>query len=132
MHPKYGTIGLGVKLVREPLGLVETEFIEMPAVMAKYNPFAEKAGMTKVCEQRPSKEAMNIAEILSSLGSNLRFLSARSKVKTTILSSKQRTITKKSLACSKKALSTYARRTTSFTSASESKCKLENSYENAN
>jgi ABC-type ATPase with predicted acetyltransferase domain len=64
VHPKYRTIGLGVKLIKETLGLVGTEFIEMPAVMAKYNPFAEKAGMTKICEQRPSKEAQNIAEVL--------------------------------------------------------------------
>jgi len=62
VHPKYRTIGLGVKLVEETLELVGTEFVEMPDVMAKYNPFAEKAGMTKVCEQPPSKEALNIAK----------------------------------------------------------------------
>jgi ABC-type lipoprotein export system ATPase subunit/GNAT superfamily N-acetyltransferase len=80
VHPKYRTIGLGVKLVRETLGLVGTEFIEMPAVMAKYNPFAEKAGMTKVCEQRPSKEVQNIVRVLYSLGFNLQFLSSYSYV----------------------------------------------------
>jgi ABC-type transport system involved in cytochrome c biogenesis ATPase subunit/GNAT superfamily N-acetyltransferase len=80
VHPKYRTIGLGVKLVHETLPLVGTEFIEMPAVMAKYNPFAEKAGMTKICEQPPSKEAQNIAEVLSNLGFNLQFLSSKSNV----------------------------------------------------
>jgi hypothetical protein len=36
--------------------------------------------MTKVCEQRPSQEARNIAEVLSSLGFNLQFLSSHSYV----------------------------------------------------
>jgi len=85
VHPKYRTIGLGVKLFRETLGLVGTEFIEMPAVMAKYNPFAEKAGMTKVCEQRPSVSALSIAEVLSSLGFNLQFLSSHSHVLSILL-----------------------------------------------
>jgi ABC-type ATPase with predicted acetyltransferase domain len=66
VHPKYRTMGLGAQLVKETLDLVGTEFIDMPAFMAKYNPFAEKVGMTKVCEQRPSKEALNVAEVLFS------------------------------------------------------------------
>jgi len=41
IHPKYRTIG--------------TEYVELSAVMAGYNPFAEKAGMTKVLEQQSSK-----------------------------------------------------------------------------
>jgi hypothetical protein len=73
-------MGLDVKLVKETLELVGTEFVEMPAVMAKYNPFAEKAGMTRVCEQPPSKEARNIAQVLSNLGFNLQFLSSHSHV----------------------------------------------------
>jgi hypothetical protein len=48
--------------------------------MAKYNPFAEKAGMTKICEQKPSKEAQNVAEVLSGLGFNLQFLRSHSYV----------------------------------------------------
>jgi hypothetical protein len=40
----------------------------MSAVMAKYNPFAEKAGMTKVSEQQPSKQAIKITEVLKSCG----------------------------------------------------------------
>jgi ABC-type ATPase with predicted acetyltransferase domain len=42
VKPKYRTIGLGVKLAKETLPLTGTTFVEMPAVMAKYNPFAEK------------------------------------------------------------------------------------------
>ncbi len=51
VHPKYRTIGLGVKLVRETLPLAGTPYVEMVAVMAKYNPFGEKAGMQKIMEQ---------------------------------------------------------------------------------
>ena len=47
VHPEYRTIGLGSKLVRETLAFAGTPYVEMVAVMAKYNPFAEKAGMQK-------------------------------------------------------------------------------------
>ncbi|MEM3597244.1 MAG: GNAT family N-acetyltransferase [Candidatus Bathyarchaeia archaeon] len=74
VHPKYRTIGLGVKLVKETLHLAETPYVEMPAVMAKYNPFAEKAGMQKIAEQPPPKEAIKIAETLQQLGFNIHLL----------------------------------------------------------
>lgn len=45
-----------------------TLYVEMVAVMAKYNPFAEKAGMKKVFEQQPSEEALRVADALSSFG----------------------------------------------------------------
>jgi|GEM_PF-5047667 hypothetical protein len=47
VHLKYRTVGLGIKMVRETLHLVGTPYVEMPTVMAKYNPFAEKARMQK-------------------------------------------------------------------------------------
>jgi energy-coupling factor transporter ATP-binding protein EcfA2 len=74
VHPKYRTIGLGAKLVKETLPLAGTPYVEMPAVMAKYNPFAEKAGMQKIAEQPPSKEAVKIAETLRQLGFNTQLL----------------------------------------------------------
>jgi len=73
-HPKYRTIRLGVKLIKETLPLVGTPYIEMPAVMAKYNPFAEKAGMRKTMEQPPPDEASKIAEILKNIGFNIELL----------------------------------------------------------
>src|SRR3989337_1844994 len=39
IHPKYRSIGLGAKLIRETLPRVGTPCVEMIAVMAKYNPF---------------------------------------------------------------------------------------------
>jgi ABC-type ATPase with predicted acetyltransferase domain len=80
VHPKYRTIGLGVKLVRETLPLAGTQHVEMPAVMAKYNPFAEKAGMKKIVEQLPPKEALKITRILQQLGFNTQLLSSDSYV----------------------------------------------------
>jgi len=61
VHPKYRTIGLGHKLVRETLEHVGTPYVETVAVMAKYNPFFERAGMQKVAESPPVKAALNTA-----------------------------------------------------------------------
>ena len=82
VHPKYRTIGLGSELVRETLQLVGTPYVEMSAVMAKYNPFAEKAGMQKIAEQPPPKEAVKIAETLSQLGFNIHLLGSENYVST--------------------------------------------------
>lgn len=37
-------------------------------VVAKYNPFAEKAGMREITVQSPPKQALAIAEVLRKLG----------------------------------------------------------------
>jgi len=74
VHPKYRTIGLGEKPVRETLELASTEYVDMSAVMAKYNPFAEKAGMKKIVEQQPPKEALNITRLLQQFEFNLQLL----------------------------------------------------------
>jgi hypothetical protein len=80
VHPKYRTIGLGVKLVRETLASAGTPYVEMPAVMAKYNPFGEKAGTRKIAEQPPPKEALAIVEILQHLGFNIQLLGSEKYV----------------------------------------------------
>jgi GNAT superfamily N-acetyltransferase len=80
VHPKYRTIGLGVKLIRETLAKAGTPYVEMPAVMAKYNPFGEKAGMRKIAEQPPPKEALKIAEVLEHLGFNIQLLGSEKYV----------------------------------------------------
>jgi ABC-type transport system involved in cytochrome c biogenesis ATPase subunit/GNAT superfamily N-acetyltransferase len=48
IHPKFRGIGLGEFLVRETLRKVNARVVEALAVMAKYNPFFEKAGMARV------------------------------------------------------------------------------------
>jgi len=80
VHPKYRTIGLGSKLVRETLSLAGTPYVEMVAVMAKYNLFGEKAGMQKIAEQPPSKKALAIAQVLSELGFNIQLLGSEKYV----------------------------------------------------
>ena len=68
VHPKYRTIGLGVKLVKETMPRVGLPFIEAVAVMAQYNPFFEKAGMTKIMERFPSHNILDAIEKLKELG----------------------------------------------------------------
>ena len=67
VHPKYRTIGAGVKLVHDSLPLCEKPYVEMIAVMARYNPFAEHAGMTRVCESKPDKSIHNVVAELENM-----------------------------------------------------------------
>lgn len=52
IHPKFRGIGLGAFLVRETMPLVKAKVVEVLAMMAKYNPFFEKAGMARVDYKR--------------------------------------------------------------------------------
>jgi len=63
VHPKYRTIGLGVKLVRETLPLAGKPYVETTAVMARYNPFFERAGMTKIAENYTAYEHSEVAQV---------------------------------------------------------------------
>ena len=81
VHPKYRTIGLGAKLIRESLPLVGTCYVEMIAVMAKYNPFAEKAGMQKIVEQKSVESVLGVSKALSELGFDLQLLGSERYVK---------------------------------------------------
>ena len=74
IHPKYRTIGLGAKIIRETLPSAGTPYVEMVAVMAKYNPFAEKAGLLKVAEQKPPANMQATATLLSCFGFDLKLL----------------------------------------------------------
>jgi len=68
LHPKYRSIGLGIRLVKETLLLVGRPYIEAMAVMARYNPFFEKAGMKKIAERKPAKSILQTIEMLEKLG----------------------------------------------------------------
>jgi hypothetical protein len=57
----------------------------MSAVMAKYNPFAEKAGMVKVVLQEPPKEAMKVLQVLEKLGFNRELLGSSRHVSETLV-----------------------------------------------
>jgi hypothetical protein len=73
-------VGLDAKLVGETLPLAGTDYVEMSAVMAKYNPFAEKAGMKRIADQVPPKEALKIWELLRELGFNEQLLGSEKYV----------------------------------------------------
>jgi hypothetical protein len=55
--------------------------VEMVAVMAKYNPFAEKAGMRNVVTKDPSAEALGLAEVLTGFGFDLQLLGSQRYVR---------------------------------------------------
>ena len=80
VHPKYRSVGLGAKLIRETLELAGTSCVELVAVMAKYNQFAEKAGMRLILFQEPGKEALNISVVLEELGFNVKLLGSESYI----------------------------------------------------
>ena len=60
IHPKYRTTGLGARIVRETLPICGRRHLELIAVMAQYNPFAEKAGM-KLILKRESPPSIMVA-----------------------------------------------------------------------
>jgi ABC-type ATPase with predicted acetyltransferase domain len=74
IQPKYRTIGLGAKLISETLLLVGTPYVEMIAVMAKYSPFAEKAGMQRITQQQSANSISEVSNTLSELGFDLQLL----------------------------------------------------------
>ena len=82
IHPKYRTVGLGAKLIRETLPLVGTLYVEMIAVMAKYNPFAEKAGMTPITTQQSVNSLSKVSQALVDSGFNLQLLASEHYVRT--------------------------------------------------
>src|SRR5664280_514712 len=61
IHPKYRTVGLGARLIRETLPLAGTLYVELIAVMAKYSPFAEKAGMRRIAEQQSVESVSKVS-----------------------------------------------------------------------
>ena len=78
IHPKYRSIGLGVKLVRETFCEAGTACVEAVAVMARYNPFFEMAGMRKIAESKPSAAVVEALGKLEALGFDASLLSGLS------------------------------------------------------
>ena len=78
VHPKYRTIGLGAKLVKDTLRLTSRRHVELTAVMAQYNPFAERAGMKKILVKEPTDKVVEAVETLKALGFNPPLLASRS------------------------------------------------------
>ena len=81
MHPKYRTIGLGQKIVRESLPVSPTRYTETVAVMAKYNPFFERAGMRRVCEKTIEPKVTRFLTSLTAIGYNIQYVTSRDYTK---------------------------------------------------
>ncbi len=77
IHPKYRTIGLGEKLIHDTLPQAGTPYVEMVAVMAKYSPFAEKAGMEKIAEQHTEKELNRQTQAVMESGFSLQLIGSQ-------------------------------------------------------
>jgi hypothetical protein len=86
VHPKYRTIALGQRLVRETLGVCGAPFVETLAVMARYNPFFEKAGMRRVWDVKAPENALKIRDVLVKLGFDVTFLGSPKYVLTRLKS----------------------------------------------
>jgi len=78
VHPKYRSIGLGWRLVRWSLPRAGVRYVEMVAAMGRYNPFAERAGMTLVPYKSDyrMKMARFCDEISERWGFNRRFMAS--------------------------------------------------------
>ena len=68
VHPKYRSTGLGARLLRDTLPQVGRRHVELVAVMAEYNPFAEKAGMRLIARTEPDPSVTRAVEELRLLG----------------------------------------------------------------
>ncbi len=76
IHPKYRTTGLGARLVQETLPICGRRHVELIAVMAQYNPFAEKAGMKLILKREPHQSISNSIEQLRKIGFNPTMMSS--------------------------------------------------------
>ena len=89
VHPKFRSIGLGAEIVRRTLPTAPTKIVETLAVMARYNPFFEHAGMIPVetdVDQRLEGDLKQLEkatglrrELIASKKSNLKILDRLSK-----------------------------------------------------
>ena len=86
VHPKYRTIGLGARLIKDTLRLTGRRHVELTAVMAQYNPFAERAGMKKILVKEPTEKIVKAVERLKALGFNPPLLASRSYNERTLTS----------------------------------------------
>ena len=67
VEPRFRSLGLAVRLVRETMPMVNTPVIEATAVMGLVNPFFEKAGMKPFTAPMP-KRCIRLIEALSMVG----------------------------------------------------------------
>jgi hypothetical protein len=67
IEPRFRSLGLAVRLVRETMPIMDVPFVEALAVMGRANPFFEKAGMTRY-DAPISPSCVRLIEALSAVG----------------------------------------------------------------
>ena len=73
IEPRFRSLGLAARLVKETMPLMNVPFIEALAVMGRVNPFFEKAGMTRFGGP-PSVGCVRLMEAFSAVGIDERDL----------------------------------------------------------
>jgi hypothetical protein len=73
IEPRFRSLGLAVRLVKETMPLMNVPFIEALAVMGRVNPFFEKAGMTRF-DAPPSAGCVRLIEAFGAMGIDERDL----------------------------------------------------------
>ena len=76
VHPAYRGMGLGSRLLRRALLASDRPYVELVAVMARYNPFAERAGMLRAGEKEPDPALETAAARLAELGVDPRLMAS--------------------------------------------------------
>ena len=74
--PKYRGIGLSYYMLEEYFKMSETKYIETVAVMANYNPFFERAGMTRIDTEQDKKRTERVKQ-LEKYGFNIALISSK-------------------------------------------------------
>lgn len=77
VHPKYRAIGLAYYMLKEYFKISKSKYIETVAVMPKYNPFFEKAGMVLVNFDRYDKILETRKRRLQNIGLDLSLIKSK-------------------------------------------------------
>jgi hypothetical protein len=67
LEPRFRSLGLAARLVRETMPLMNVPFVEALAVMGQVNPFFENAGMTRY-DASPSPACVRMLEAFGTVG----------------------------------------------------------------
>jgi hypothetical protein len=69
IEPRFRSLGLAVRLVKETMPIMDVPFVEALAVMGRANPFFEKAGLTRY-DAPISASCVRLIEAFSAVGVN--------------------------------------------------------------
>ena len=67
IEPRFRSLGLAVRLVKETMPIMDVPFVEALAVMGRANPFFEKAGLTRY-DAPISASCVRLIEAFSAVG----------------------------------------------------------------